>query len=796
MAWLERDARTGFYKVGFRLGNRRIKKSLRTDSLAEAQATVGTVNDTRVAVERGWASIHPGVDAGDYIFSGGRLSAPLNIRANLQFHELFDAYFSSLPDGVLEQSTVSTMRIHERQLCRILGRSSRVGTIEADDLQRFIRKRSEEPGRRGRKVKPTTIWKALVTFRTVWNWGVAHNHLQGPFPKFGLKSPKSVQRPCFQTWKEVEQQIARGGLSRTEAVWITRTLERMTDDVAYEQAGSGDDHTLVFTPDGTRLIAGGSSFDVDLTDPDRPRLRQSTSPVPGGGTGRSSIAFSPDGRWTIRVDGSRLHVIDAADPHRVVHEAVPDPLPMSDVTKLMLSADGRRVAATTADGITHLWNGDWNTNGGPRLTPYSQPVPGTGGPVVLSPDGNELVSGGKLYRLAELECTPVESEIAANGLPVFSPEGDWLASLTSHAGCFLYRRTGTTWKLLHRLNPPLADVTAASFSPDSRILVAGDGSGRVHTWDLSVDPPVERNAPAVASRPERVAFSPDGRTLATWGLDGGTVWDLTATSPRPTPVVCRDLGGSPGFVSYSHDSQWVAFPGGVWGVNRPSPDPDVRIPYGHKAYFSAAEPTLILLAIAGESELQATWCPWTISSRGTFVLHNETHEFRRHSTVSDLGGTGTLDALGLCAARNRAVSHVKRTIRVWELDRPQSPRSELVAPESLGEHFFCRLSSDGRWLFGFDGGGACIAQLWDLDDPNRQPRPIPRAPVHVAEFLEGSDLLIVGQRDTLSVIEVVTGAVQREWVLPRPVIWIAAHPDGRHFATVTANHLVQIWRLP
>jgi integrase len=232
MAWLERDARTGFYKVGFRLGNRRFKKSLRTTSVEEAQEALGVTNETLRAVERGWATIPQDVDVGEYVLSGGRLTAPLNMPKAVQLHELFEAYFASLPDGALEQSTISVMRIHERQLCRVLGRSTNAQALEANDLQRFVRKRSQEPGRRGRKVKPATIRKALLTLRTVWNWGVANNHLTGPFPKIGLKFPKSIERPCFQTWKEIEQQIVRGGLSEAEQSDLWDCLFLTLDEIA------------------------------------------------------------------------------------------------------------------------------------------------------------------------------------------------------------------------------------------------------------------------------------------------------------------------------------------------------------------------------------------------------------------------------------------------------------------------------------------------------------------------------------------------------------------------------------
>lgn len=216
MAWLEQDKRTGYYKIGFRLGERKVKKSLKTGSQTEAKDALGVVEQTIRAVERGWLFIPPGVDVGDFLLSGGRLTVAVALPRLLMVGYLFDAYFASVPGGSLEASTIAGMRIHERQIYRILGRSFDVRSLTEADMQRYVEKRSKEPGRRGRKVTTTTIKKAIVTLRTLWNWGVKNGHLTGCFPNAGLKYPKAKEKPPFQTWGEIEQQIARGGVSDAE----------------------------------------------------------------------------------------------------------------------------------------------------------------------------------------------------------------------------------------------------------------------------------------------------------------------------------------------------------------------------------------------------------------------------------------------------------------------------------------------------------------------------------------------------------------------------------------------------
>jgi len=216
MAWIERDARTGFYKVGFRIGGRKLKKFLQTTSPSEARDAAAVVDQTLKAIKRGWTAVPPGTDIGEFLLSGGRAITQLVPAKRLKLSELFEAYFDALPKGGLEESTIEGMRIHGRHLCRILGKSFDIQTLATSDLQQYVRKRSQDPGRRGRKVTPGTIRKSLVTLRTVWKWGVENGYVTGTLPHVGLKYSKSVERPPFQTWQEIQRRINCGGLTDAE----------------------------------------------------------------------------------------------------------------------------------------------------------------------------------------------------------------------------------------------------------------------------------------------------------------------------------------------------------------------------------------------------------------------------------------------------------------------------------------------------------------------------------------------------------------------------------------------------
>jgi integrase len=79
-----------------------------------------------------------------------------------------------------------------------------------------VNKRSGETGRRGQPVSPTTIKKELSSFSRVWNWGIRMNKTKAAYPNKGLRYAKTADKPPFQTWEEIERQIACGGMSEVE----------------------------------------------------------------------------------------------------------------------------------------------------------------------------------------------------------------------------------------------------------------------------------------------------------------------------------------------------------------------------------------------------------------------------------------------------------------------------------------------------------------------------------------------------------------------------------------------------
>ncbi|MFF8772939.1 WD40 repeat domain-containing protein [Kitasatospora sp. NPDC015120] len=282
------------------------------------------------------------------------------------------------------------------------------------------------------------------------------------------------------------------------------------------------DHTDLVTQ--MRLGAGGrllATASVDRTvrlwntaDPARPlplgRVEGFTDPV-------GAVALSPDGRTLVTAVFSEHRVVlwDVTDPARPASIGQIARFP-TGVTAVEFSPDGRTLATVTSSGIV-------GEEKSVRLWDVSDPV---------RPRQRALLPSGA---------------VSVGGTVAFSPDGRTLAASGSYAG-----ETTQLWDVTDpdrpvRSGPALAKgFRSMSFSPDGRTLVTvtdtghadTPGDGAIELWDVS-----DRTRPTPLGQPlggytgrrvRAVAFSPDGRTLATAGAEV-RLWDVTDPA-RPAAI--------------------------------------------------------------------------------------------------------------------------------------------------------------------------------------------------------------------------------------------------------------------
>jgi WD40 repeat protein len=193
----------------------------------------------------------------------------------------------------------------------------------------------------------------------------------------------------------------------------------------------------------------------------------------------------------------------------------------------------------------------------------------------------------------------------------FSPDGS-LVFVGGRGGARLYNlKNGYAVRRLL----PASDIADAAFSPDgTRVVGAGAGKDRVaHVWDVRSGAELfglEHEGPVLS-----VAFSPDGRLIATGSADGtARLWSAAGGLPDGAPFVHQRgaRGDDVQQVSFSPDGSRLLTVGGnrfarVFDVNRHVevfPDGLNNVALVNSARFSHDGS---LIATAGASEFVRLW---------------------------------------------------------------------------------------------------------------------------------------------------------------------------------------------
>jgi integrase len=232
------EKRGNAYRIIFRFRGIKYTRALNTHEERAANFALARLEDTLHRIQLGTLGIPSGTDLADFLLSDNRAPiasvnapthngtpvptaapAPIPTPAVLTLSDLFARYFTNLPDGGLEENTIRTMKIHQKQLEKRFGKGFLIGSLTLTDLQGYIERRARDPGRNGRKVTPITIKKAIITLRTVWNWGRQHGLIERPYPCRGLKYPKGTEKPPFMTFAEVERRAAKATPAEAADLW-------------------------------------------------------------------------------------------------------------------------------------------------------------------------------------------------------------------------------------------------------------------------------------------------------------------------------------------------------------------------------------------------------------------------------------------------------------------------------------------------------------------------------------------------------------------------------------------------
>jgi len=256
MATLEqRPSQT--YHIIFWFNGKRFKRSLHTKDLKRARDCVTRFEDTVYRLESGQLEISNDVDVGTFLLSQGKINGTKSPKPHsesptpppqMTLEEAFTRFFASIPEGNLETNTLDCMHLHKRHLLRLFKRTFPIATLSLENLQKYVNKRALEKTRRGTKISGTTVNKDLVTLGTMWRWAESVQLVHGPFPRRGLRLPKTAELIPFRTWGEIERQLQQDNLGAMEAaeLWEALYLRRSEIDELLAHIKEAAAHPFIY----------------------------------------------------------------------------------------------------------------------------------------------------------------------------------------------------------------------------------------------------------------------------------------------------------------------------------------------------------------------------------------------------------------------------------------------------------------------------------------------------------------------------------------------------------------------
>jgi RNA polymerase sigma factor (sigma-70 family) len=346
---------------------------------------------------------------------------------------------------------------------------------------------------------------------------------------------------------------------------------------------------LAFSADG-QMLAGLDGGVVRLWETASGKEVSSTG---GPRRGVSAVAFTSDGRtlisrggdgfvrlWDTATGEQRQQIAPASSDFRQHELAGIDSALAPDGKTLTVVDLAWPIETKSFGAVVRLWDRE---AGRERSRFFHKLGEHLGSGAVLSPDGKTVAcmsSDAPEVKLCEAATGKLFSRIPSGGNPTFSPDGKFLA--TSHGGgmeqAFVTIWATATAKELCSvrlpegpdIGPQHPSIHRLAFSPDGKMLATiSTEKNTILLWPLLKEetPKSGRGlfvgSPRVLSQGlpfwiETLAFSPDGRTLALWlSSDGGTV-RLLETATGQERLRFTGHGGRVGALAFSPDGRRLA----------------------------------------------------------------------------------------------------------------------------------------------------------------------------------------------------------------------------------------------
>ncbi len=451
-----------------------------------------------------------------------------------------------------------------------------------------------------------------------------------------------------------------------------------------------------------------------------------------------TISFIENQRFATAAEDGTVRVWDAAGREQ---ETFSLGQPSGTLGSVSLSRDGRRIAAISQDGTLYLWT-----------------RPGPGRPLSL----DRSFKVGTPDHFTDVSFSPDGQEIATLGEGVFrrwSLEGQAKGDIPTGGNSF-------------------------SLSPNGKQIAigGGDGDGIVRLWSLTAPSPrqPERQFNTQQSSVLSLSFSPDGKTLATGGVNGIVrLWSLEGQLETPIAEF-KTLQSNIVSLSFSPDGQQLAIAGFDQGASSVSlrnlTNPLLPTLQAHERPVSSVQFSpdgQQLLTVDGRALIRV----WSLAGRRLPSLPVR---------QPDIAVPGKR-VVGVSVSRDgKTTAVVSDRGRVQLLSRSGNPAIEFEAPGAFSVDF----SPDGKQLLTAGAGAA----LWNLS--GQKLTDLAPGTVPTARFGADGRRILTVEGDRV-IWRSLSGAPGRSLIAHdgQSVVGVATSPDGQRFATSSNDGMVRLWNI-
>jgi len=608
---------------------------------------------------------------------------------------------------------------------------------------------------------------------TVQLWDLATGQPDGP--ALSVDPGGSVYGVAFSPDSAL---LATGDGDGWVRVWNTATGQPDGPRIAADTGSGGGVKEVAFSPNGTLLAVACDDGWVRLWDTARLRgpavLRLPADPSGAGTGGVDGVAFSRDGTLLASAAGDgTMQVWDLATGKPLGPAFPADP--STGLNGVAFGNNDTLLASADIDGTVRLWDAATGRSVGKTLHVMSNSGEGGGvygvafsshGTLLATSDENGMV---QLWNTTtdQLARPPIPADPTGIVWGVaFSPNGTLLASADSDGPVRLWDpATGQAANRLLRTDMDVGFngiVDGVAFSPHGTLLASadsdndGNGEGYDGTVQLWYPATGERDGPPISADPngvvDAVAFSPNGKLVASADSDGTVQEWYTATRGPASPQIPADL---------------VFNDGGVFGV--------------------AFSPNGRLLASANGGGTVGLW----YSATGMRAARPIPANIGPNSGLTGVAFSPNGTLLATAGANGK--------VRLWHTATGGPASPPLLADPSFDQDGGVKgvaFSPDGTLLASADGDGT--VHVWRTATDKLAYAPLPADPnggVFGVAFSANGTLLASADENGVRLWDTATG---QPIGIPLPagsgsVDGVAFSPDGTLLASADDAGIIQLW---